>query len=144
MEILRELPNHLKFNVLKYLQHPTAEIMRKEIDCFNKFKAEHCSSTSFIKLMLDVNLAAFCECYLLSFPRRCPCRCHECGKRFIECRYSCGNQSDDDQSDDDQSDDELENYCDCCAELWDDCTCWCERCDDYYSLCRNECFTNDE
>ena len=32
MEILRELPKELKWNVLKYLQHPTAEIMRPYLD----------------------------------------------------------------------------------------------------------------
>ena len=32
------------------------------------------------------------------------------------------------------------NHCDCCAELWDDCQCWCDNCGDEYNVCRYNCY----
>ncbi len=30
--------------------------------------------------------------------------------------------------------------CDCCAEHWDDCQCWCNHCGSQYSSCRYSCY----
>ena len=81
MEILRELPNHLKFNVLKYLQHPTAEIMREPIDLYNTFKffgELRNPDMTFVEFAIPQNV--------------------------------------------------LKVYCECCGELWHDCSCWCHKC----------------
>ena len=112
MEILRELPNDLKWNVLKYLQHPTAEIMREEIDDYDIAKG------------LDT-LRDGVEYYEFALHDSHNRYCRGCGEWVAECMCDAAN------------------YCDCCAELWDDCTCFFGRCGDYYSLCRNECVTND-
>lgn len=34
----------------------------------------------------------------------------------------------------------LYKMCDCCAELWDDCTCLCHNCDSDYKICKGECY----
>ena len=40
--------------------------------------------------------------------------------------------------DKEEYDEELENYCDCCANLWDDCRCWCQ-CGNEYKFCHYSC-----
>ena len=91
MEILSEFPKELKWNVLKYLQHPTAEIMRELIDAFDEcseFGGRWHRRSSFVEFALPLDY----------------------------------------------------DTCDCCAELWDDCLCWCERCGERYNECRYECY----
>ena len=90
MEILRMLPNEIKWNVLKYLQHPTAKIMRDYINLHEEDE--------------DIE---------------------------------------DDESDNESDDTNLSNYCDCCAELWDDCNCWCSNCHFLLKDCRYTCYDRE-
>lgn len=40
MDILKQLPTELKFNVLKYLRHPTADIMNELIEFYDEHVLE--------------------------------------------------------------------------------------------------------
>ena len=53
MEVLRELPNHLKFNVLKYLQHPTAAIMRTLVEKYGAYRRKNVDGLTFAKFSLE-------------------------------------------------------------------------------------------
>ena len=80
MEILRELPNHLKFNVLKYLQHPTAAIMREPIDLYELRNRD----ITFVEFAIPQNvLKVYCEC---------------CGELWHDC--NCTSDDEDDDEDD--------------------------------------------
>ena len=90
MEILSELPKELKWNVLKFLRHPTAEIMREPIELYNTFR--------FFGELRNPNMT------------------------FVE--FALPTTID------------FDRYCDCCAELWEDCSCWWSNCGEEYKECR--------
>ena len=35
---------------------------------------------------------------------------------------------------------EFNSTCDCCAELWKHCQCWCSNCDREYNVCKYSCY----
>ena len=39
---------------------------------------------------------------------------------------------------------DCERHCDCCAELWTRCTCWCPRCGKEYKYCKNNCHPSNQ
>ena len=55
---------------------------------------------------------------------------------------STDNSSNEDS--DDGSDDESGFYCDCCAELWNDCQCICSNCGFEYNRCRYGCYNGHD
>ena len=64
MEILGELPKELKWNVLKFLRHPTAEIMREGIELYNKYKRTGISFTkqTFVEFTFRDFVIRGCDC----------------------------------------------------------------------------------
>ena len=58
MEILDMLPNDITFNVIKYLRHPLAEILKPSIDSFERCEKE-CDFYSFM-LKDDGNYLSSC------------------------------------------------------------------------------------
>lgn len=68
----------------------------------------------------------------------CTCVCGLCSEPYRLCRGTC-NEPDIVINDDDDDDDDLDNYCDCCSELWTDCNCWCAECGEDYKICRSQC-----
>jgi hypothetical protein len=67
----------------------------------------------------------------------CICMCGLCSEPYRFCRGQCNEP--DIVIDDDSDDDDLDNYCDCCTELWNDCNCWCANCYGDYKTCRSQC-----
>ena len=63
---------------------------------------------------------------------------HPVADIFKEAYIQYFKEREEEQDEEELDDEELENYCDCCARVWDDCECWCQ-CGNEYKFCRYSC-----
>ena len=84
MELINELPNEIQFNVIKFMRHPLAQIIKEEI---NEYETKTESDDSFM------SIDSFCKWWRnhkslkIMFPYGDEdgyyIGCHECGGGFI-------------------------------------------------------------
>ena len=54
MELIKELPNEIHFNVIKFMSHPVADLMKQRINSYNK--SENIFATFYNYWKYDVKL----------------------------------------------------------------------------------------
>ena len=83
-----ELPKEIEWNIVKYMSHPIADLIKQEITYYNKESLEDISWT-FSEFYFDQYVMVnSCDCCIKLW-RNCQCWCSNCGSDYAVCRASC-------------------------------------------------------
>ena len=124
-----ELPKEIEWNVIKYMSHPVADLLKQS----SEFQEYNETSRFFFR---ESRHQTFCEYYFEQWMfcnscdccamiwQDCRCCCSRCGDAYKCCKSSCYDLK------------KRGSCCDLCDNLWQDCDCFCGYCQAEYKYCR--------
>jgi hypothetical protein len=89
------LPEHLEWNIMKFMSHPCADLIKQAVEDVETFDDHFGGEGSFsFKYLQHYWLENTCDACAKPY-RNCKCWCHNCARPCPECKYECYDWDDD-------------------------------------------------